>query len=370
MTRPAPSDDPPPAAPRPAALTARQQALAWGLAAALSGWALWALGHVLLPFIVAAAVAYILNPVVRWLSRQGVPRILAVAVVLLALILTVAWLLVSLVPLLIAQGRQLAETLPDILGRAQDAMADWLPAIPRGGDDWRALLADLGARLQDRSGDLAAILLGSVRGILGVAWFVVIVPVASFYLMLDWDRMLGRIDDLLPRQHAPVLRNLAARVDAALAGFLRGQATVIAVLTVYYATLLTLVGLPFGMMVGVVTGLISFIPYVGAIVGGALSVGLALYAFWGDPVWIAAVVAIYIVGQTLEGYVLVPNLVGGHIGLHPMWLLLALAVFGSLFGFVGLLVAVPVAAVLGVLARFAGERYRDSALYRGSGDAG
>ena len=186
-----------------------------------------------------------------------------------------------------------------------------------------------------------------------------------------------------PRRLALAVQGLAARSplrreerkgprvdapEAALAGFLRGQATVIVILAVYYATALTLVGLPFGVVVGVVTGAISFIPYVGAIIGGALSLGLAAYAFWGDPVWIVAVLVIFVAGQALEGNVLVPKLVGDHIGVHPVWLLLALSVFGSLFGFVGMLVAVPVSAVLGVLVRFAVARYRASALFRGSGE--
>jgi len=368
MTRPSAPDDPTPPSPRPAALSARHQALAWGIAAAVFAWALWAMGHVLLPFVVAAAVAYVLNPAVQRLVGLGLPRVLAVALVLLTLALAVAGAVVSLAPLLVEQGRQLAATLPDIIARVQDAAAGWLPALPDGGEGWRALLAETGARLREHGGDLAAFLAGSVRGIAGVVLFLLIVPVASFYLMLDWDRMLARIDSLLPTDHAPVVRDLARQVDSALAGFLRGQATVIVILAVYYATALTLVGLPFGVVVGVVTGAISFIPYVGAIIGGALSLGLAAYAFWGDPVWIVAVLVIFVAGQALEGNVLVPKLVGDHIGVHPVWLLLALSVFGSLFGFVGMLVAVPVSAVLGVLVRFAVARYRASALFRGSGE--
>ena len=193
----------------------------------------------------------------------------------------------------------------------------------------------------------------------------VIVPVVAVYLLLDWDRMIERIDALLPRDHAPVIRRLAGEVDKTLAAFIRGMGTVCIILGAYYAISLMLVGLQFGLVVGFVAGLLTFIPYVGAIVGGALAIGLALFQFWGDWVWIVVVAGIFQVGQLIEGNVLTPKLVGESIGLHPVWLILSLSVFGTLFGFVGMLVAVPVAAALGVLVRFVIEQYTDSRLYKG-----
>jgi len=192
--------------------------------------------------------------------------------------------------------------------------------------------------------------------------------VVTFYLLLDWDRMVAQVDRLLPRDHAPAIRELARDIDRALAAFIRGQGTVCLILGTYYAIALMLVGLQFGLVVGFVAGLISFIPYVGALVGGALAFGLALFQFWGEWVWLGAVAAIFFAGQFFEGNVLTPKLVGGSIGLHPVWLIFSLSAFGTLFGFVGLLIAVPVAAAIGVVIRFALGRYSDSKLYQGTGE--
>jgi predicted PurR-regulated permease PerM len=194
---------------------------------------------------------------------------------------------------------------------------------------------------------------------------ILVVPVVTFYLLMDWDRMVARIDELLPRDHAPVIRRLASEIDATLAGFLRGQGTVCLILGTFYAAGLMLAGLQFGLVVGLVAGLISFIPYVGTVVGGATAIGLALFQFWGDWHLVGIVAAIFAAGQVMEGNFLTPKLVGGSVGLHPVWLIFALSAFGALFGFVGLLVAVPVAAMLGVLTRFGIAQYRQSLLYRG-----
>jgi predicted PurR-regulated permease PerM len=180
--------------------------------------------------------------------------------------------------------------------------------------------------------------------------------------------MTAKINEMLPRDHAPVVRRLASQIDNTLASFIRGQGTVCLILGTYYAIALMVAGLNFGLVVGFVAGLISFIPYIGALIGGALAIGLALFQFWGDWVSIGIVGGIFMVGQFLEGNILTPKLVGNSIGLHPVWLLFALSVFGSLFGFVGMLVAVPVAAMIGVLARYGIEQYMNSPLYRGQSD--
>jgi predicted PurR-regulated permease PerM len=187
-------------------------------------------------------------------------------------------------------------------------------------------------------------------------------------MLLDWDSMVAKIDTLLPRDHAPTIRQLASEIDDTLASFIRGMGTVCLVLGTYYAIALMVVGLQFGLVVGFIAGLVTFIPYLGALTGGALAIGLALFQFWGEWVSIGLVAGIFVLGQVIEGNVLTPKLVGNSVGLHPVWLLLALSVFGSLFGFVGMLVAVPVAAALGVVTRFAVTKYRDSLLYRGMSD--
>jgi len=189
--------------------------------------------------------------------------------------------------------------------------------------------------------------------------------VVTFYLLLDWDKMVQEINQILPRQHAPTIRRLAREIDVALAGFVRGQLSVCVALGVFYAVALMAVGLQFGFLVGLVAGLISFVPYVGSVVGLVLSVGIALFQFWGDKLWVLVTAGIFFFGQFVEGNILSPNLIGKSVGLHPVWLILALSVFGALFGFAGLLVAVPVSAAIGVLWRFLVGRYLESALYTG-----
>ncbi|HSF64792.1 MAG TPA: AI-2E family transporter, partial [Paracoccaceae bacterium] len=226
----------------------------------------------------------------------------------------------------------------------------------------------IGETIRSKGGQLANTLIGSALGVINAVVFIVVVPVVSFYLLLDWDRMVARLDALLPRDHAPVVRQLAREINNVLANFVRGQLSVCLVLGTFYSVALILAGLQFGLIVGVIAGAITFIPYVGALVGGALAIGLALFQFWGDWVSIGIVAGIFAAGQFLEGNVITPKLVGESVGLHPVWLLFALSAFGSLFGFVGMLVAVPVAAALGVLARFGLGRYTDSLLYRGRGE--
>jgi predicted PurR-regulated permease PerM len=201
--------------------------------------------------------------------------------------------------------------------------------------------------------------------VLNVVSLIVVTPVVAFYLLYDWDRMLARIDALLPREHASTIRMLGRDINIAIAGFIRGQGAVCLVLGLFYAISLSLVGLNFGFLIGSVAGLISFIPFVGSIVGFVLSVGVAIVQFWPEWIWILVVAGIFAVGQFLEGNILQPRLVGSSIGVHPVWLMFALFAFGSLFGFVGVLLAVPVTAAIGVLVRFAVERYRNSGLYRG-----
>ncbi len=337
----------------------------WAIAAVALLALMWVLGDAILPFLVGAAVAYFLNPLAERLVALGLGRVLATIVIALAMVGVVVGAGFLLVPAIIGQAVALIDAAPDGLQRIHAFLEARFPGILDADSQLRRVLAGLGETIQSRGMELVDGLLTSARGLFGVIVMLVIAPVVAFYLLLDWPRLVARIDDLLPRDHAPVIRRLAAEIDRAVAGFVRGQITVCLILASYYATALALVGLEFGLVVGVVTGLISFIPYIGAIIGGGLSIGLALYQFWGAPAMIGLVVAVFAFGQFVEGNVLVPKLVGRSVGLHPVWLLLALSMFGSLFGFAGVLVAVPLAAALGVMVRFLLERYRDSALYQG-----
>jgi predicted PurR-regulated permease PerM len=259
----------------------------------------------------------------------------------------------------------LAQVLPESFRDLRAFAQTHFPSVFTEGSRAQQSIASIAGTLQGKGIELIEGLAGSAATLLNLLVLLIIVPVVSVYLLLDWDRMIERIDSLLPRDHAPVIRRLMRQMDAVLASFIRGMGTVCLILGSYYAISLMLVGLNFGLAVGFIAGLVTFIPYLGALIGGALAIGLALFQFWGDWWSIGMVGAIFALGQVIEGNYLTPKLVGKSVGLHPVWLLLALSVFGALFGFVGMLVAVPVAAALGVVARFLVEQYLDSRLYQG-----
>jgi predicted PurR-regulated permease PerM len=269
------------------------------------------------------------------------------------------------VPLLVQQATDLVQSAPEVFGQLRNFLTERFPSLMEDGSPLRNSLASIGETIQSRGGELLQGVLTSAAGVVNILVFLVVVPVVAFYLLLDWDRMVARIDELLPRDHAPVIRELARRIDRTLASFVRGQGTVCLILGTFYAVALMVIGLQFGLVVGLVAGLLTFIPYVGALVGGILSIGLALFQFWGEWWSILAVALVFQAGQLIEGNILTPKLVGSSVGLHPVWLIFALSAFGALFGFVGLLVAVPVAAAIGVLVRYALDRYREGRLYRG-----
>ncbi len=348
------------------ALAAKDQIRYWGIAAVVFLLLLWFLGNVLLPFIVGGAIAYFLDPVADRLERLGLSRAAATSLISLVALFIMILMVLAVIPALVNQLTALVNAAPDIARRLQSFLLERFPDLADSTSTTRQTLAEIGAAIQARGGQLAQGVLSGALGVISVVFFIVVVPVVAFYLLLDWDRMIERVDCMLPLDHAPTIRRLAREIDAVLAGFVRGQVSVCLVLGTYYAVALMLAGLQFGLVVGAIAGAITFIPYVGAIIGGVLAVGLALFQFWGDWVQIGIVAAIFAAGQFIEGNILTPKLVGKSVGLHPVWLLLALSAFGSVFGFVGMLVAVPVAAAIGVLTRFGIEQYRASLLYRGT----
>ena len=352
------------------ALTVRQQVQYWLVAALMLFLVLYLIGNVMLPFLLGGAVAYMLDPLADRLQRLGMNRVWAtVAITLLGLILFVV-LALLVIPTLVKQTNGLIATAPQLVAQFQAFVTERCPSILEADSTLRQSLSSIGSQIQSRGGQLVQGLIASALSVVNGLVLLVLVPVITFYLLLDWDRMVARVDALLPREHAPVIRQIARDIDATLSSFIRGQGTVCLILGTFYAVALMLVGLQFGLVIGAVAGLITFIPYVGALVGGVLAIGLALFQFWSEPWWIGVVAGIFVAGQFIEGNILTPNLVGSSIGLHPVWLIFALSAFGTLFGFVGMLVAVPVAAALGVITRFGIERYKDSHLYQGVGGPG
>jgi predicted PurR-regulated permease PerM len=340
-----------------------QQLRYWGIAGIVFIALLWVMGDVLLPFITGMAIAYFLNPVVTKLQKRGVPRTLAVSALMLLAIGAVVLAAVLVIPAVVTQVVQFSETAPDLFARLQEFLTARFPDIAQLEQTLRNSLSSIGEAIRDRGAALAQGVLRSVSGVVNTLVFLVVAPVVAFYLLLDWERLVRQIDDLLPRQHAPVLRRLAGEIDASIAGFVRGQMTVCFILAAYYATALGLIGLQFGLAIGVTAGLISFIPYIGAILGGILAIGVGLWQFWGSPVELGLVLAVFAFGQVLEGNILVPRIVGNSVQLHPVWLLFAVSAFGAFLGFTGMLIAVPLAASMGVLVRFAVSQYMDSKLY-------
>jgi predicted PurR-regulated permease PerM len=347
------------------ALPIKDQIRYWGIATLLFLVLLWFFGNVLLPFVVGGAIAYFLDPIADRLERAGLSRVAATTVISLAAVLAVILLVLAVIPSLIGQLTSLINSAPEMARRTQAFLVERFPDLADETSIVRQTLQDIGVAIQQRGGQLAGGILSSAIGLVSILIFIVVVPVVAFYLLLDWDRMVARIDAMLPRDHAPTIRRLAGEIDAVLAGFVRGQLSVCLLLGTYYVVGLMIAGLQYGLIVGAIAGAITFIPYVGSLVGGILAIGLALYQFWGDWTSIAIVAAIFAGGQFIEGNILTPKLIGKSVGLHPVWLLFALSAFGSAFGFVGMLIAVPVAAMIGVLARFAIEQYRASLLYQG-----
>ncbi|ALJ80418.1 AI-2E family transporter [Ketogulonicigenium vulgare] len=347
----------------------QKQAIYWLSAAAIFLALLYTVSGVLLPFVLGAAIAYLLDPVADRMERWGIGRVWAVSIISLVGVLLFTIGLLILVPTLINQALQLVNTVPSLVEQLTNWARDSFPELSDEQSQMRqtlnTTLTNIGNAIQSRGGELIGGLVGSAMSVVSIAMVLFIAPVVAFYLLLDWDRMVRHVDDLIPLPRRAEVRRIFAEIDQTLSAFIRGQGLVCVVLGVFYAVTLMLAGLNFGLVIGFGAGMISFIPYVGTLVGGVAAIGLALYQFWGDWLHVAIIVAIFLIGQFLEGNVLVPKLMGGSVGLHPVWLIFAISVFGALFGFVGMLVAVPVAAIIGVLIRFGLQKYKEGPMYRG-----
>ncbi|PSM17081.1 MULTISPECIES: AI-2E family transporter [Nitratireductor] len=360
---------------RVAAASLRRQVLFWMIAAALLILFLLIFSSILLPFVAGMVLAYFLDPVADKLESYGLSRLAATIVILIGFLLAFVLALMVIVPILATQLADFGAKLPDYFSRLQSLVMNIDPAwLERTiGVNSQSLREALSSLISSGAGFLTGLfqsLWSSGMAIINIAGLLVVTPVVAFYMLLDWDRMIETVDGWVPREHVGTVRQLATDINTATAGFLRGQGTLCLILGVMYAVGLTVVGLNFGLLIGLVAGLISFIPYIGSLVGLTLSVGVAFVQFWPDWMMVAAVAAIFFGGQFIEGNILQPKLVGKSVGLHPVWLMFALFAFGTLFGFVGLLIAVPAAAAVAVLVRFALARYLASPMYRGHGTSG
>ncbi|MFS4437279.1 AI-2E family transporter [Paracoccaceae bacterium GXU_MW_L88] len=327
---------------------------------------LWLLKGILFPFLAGMALAYFLDPLADRLERQGIKRVWATVIISLGLLSVLVVVIAFAVPLLYQQAVAFAQAAPGYLDQLQNLLITRFPEVYSEGSQINTAIDNFISMVQERAGEIAGSVLKSSLRLVDAVVAIVVIPVVTFYMLLDWDRMMAKVNRWLPADHAERIRGIAQEIDNVLAGFVRGQLTVCLILGTFYAVALAIVGLDFGLLVGMFAGLLTFIPYVGSIVGGALSIGLALFQFWGDWVMVIAVAAIFVTGQMVEGNFLSPKLVGDSVGLHPVWLMFALSAFATLFGFTGMLIAVPVAACLGVFFRHAMDEYFKSDLYRGT----
>lgn len=353
-----------------------RQVVFWVAAGVVFVGLLWLLSPVLLPFVVGAGVAYLLDPMARRLTRRGMSRMVAALVILGGFVLVTIGVLLLVGPILV---KQLAAFIADFIGSVPNYVQHIQNWIDDPSHPWlKKTLGNSFAQTDKSIGDLLLPAAGYLNGVIGsllargralvsLVSLVVVSPVVAFYLICDWDRVLASVDRLIPLPERDTVRSLAREIDASISAYLHGQSLVCLLLGGYYAIGLALAGLHFALLIGVVAGVISFVPYVGSLTALIVSFGVAVgqfYPHWGR---IAIVVAVVLLGQFIEGNILSPRILGKSVGLHPVWLIFALFAFGYLLGFVGLLLAVPLAAATSVLVRFAVERYRASTLYTGNG---
>ena len=348
----------------------RLQLIFWTLALVVFIVFMWLFSDILLPFIAGMALAYFLDPVADALERLGLSRMVSTAVIMVGFLVVFVLMLMLVIPILANQMAGLMERLPELVARLQELLTSrentWLKNFI--GVETTAIQDNLNSLITQGAGFIKTVLQSlwaSGKSLVSVVSLLVVTPVVAFYMLYDWDNMVAKVDGWLPRHHRGTIRGIMHDIDKTLAGFVRGQGSLCLVLGLFYGVSLTIIGLNFGLLIGLVAGLISFIPYVGSTVGLVLSIGVAVVQYWPDYWHVILVAGVFFAGQFLEGNILQPKMVGDSVNLHPVWLMFALFAFGSLFGFTGMLVAVPVAASLGVVIRFAIDRYLESELYKG-----
>lgn len=351
-------------------MTVRQQVISWGVVFALFVLILAGLRDILFPFVAGFAIAYFLDPACDRLERAGLSRIWSTTLVTAAFFVIFVLILSLLVPLLYAQLIQFLQNLPRYVS-AIEARAAPLIELARGYVAAGEGVEQVKQFIESHLGDVAKFAVGffakfasGLEVTFSLLSLFVITPIVAFYLLRDWDHIVAKIDGWLPRAHADVIREQIKLVDETMAGFVRGQFSVCMILGLFYGIGLSFVGLDFGLIVGLATGIVSFVPYFGMLIGFVLGMGLALAQF--DSITpILMVAGVFGVGQLIEGNFLTPKLVGDRVNLHAVWIIFALLAGGALFGFVGIMLAVPVAAVIGVLVRFAVGQYLASKMYLG-----
>jgi len=352
-------------------MSASKQAAYWLAALTFFMIVVWLFSSILLPFVVGAAIAYFLDPPTDKLEARGLSRTLSTSIIISTCFVLIILTTLLLIPVLHSQISGFAERLPDYVVSLRNSVLPSLLGL--AGQIGIDLSSSAEISLKEIAADTVTFAFKFLRqawsgglAIFNIMSLLIITPVVAFYLLRDFDRMTSVMNGWLPRRYAETIRSLLTQIDIVMAGFIRGQGTVCLILAIFYALSLTLVGLEFGLIIGLFSGLVSFVPFIGVLLGLVLSMLTALtqYLPEGDYIRLVLVAAIFIVGQVVEGHILTPRLLGDRIGLHPVWLMFSLLAGGAFFGLVGVLIAVPVAAAIGVIIRFTLIRYLDSPLYR------
>ena len=353
-------------------MTLRQQARFWLIFVVGFFFLIWLFSSILLPFVAGMAIAYFLDPLADKLEARGTSRVIATSIITVLFFLVFILVMLLVVPMIGSQLAGFLERFPGYVDTLRTNVAPYLQSVldrvaPETLQSVSDAIKGQSANALKWVGNVLSEVLSGGLALLNFLSLLFITPVVSFYLLRDWDKIVAKVDSYLPRRSAKDIRQCVSEIDETLAGFVRGQATVCILLGLFYGLGLTLAGLEFGFVIGLMTGLVSFVPYFGMIAGFAVGMGVALAQF-GFGLDLGLVAIVFLIGQVLEGNFLTPKLVGDKVGLHAVWVMFALLAGGAVFGLLGVLLAVPVAAVIGVLVRYGLRQYLDSRLYdHGSG---
>ena len=329
----------------------------------LGAFLLWNISDILAPFILGGILAYLLDPMADKMESFGVPRLLTALTVSLFALFVLMTAAILVIPIIFDQINQIIGFIPYITNEIYLVMQKGFKALNLGEVE-DIDLVNLSKNLNEVSPIFAKSIFNSSFAILDFIFLLMVTPIVAIYLLVDWDKIIKEVEKVIPRRLEPTISQIVIEMHKTVASFLRGQFSVCIILAIFYAASLTALGLEYGLLVGLFSGLISFIPLIGAILGGLVALVVSLAQFWQTPEWVGVVLIIFLFGQVLEGNLLTPRLVGKSVKLHPLWIIFSVTCFGSLMGWVGVILAVPSAACIAVLVRFSLKIYFETDFYK------
>ena len=329
----------------------------------LGAFLLWNISDILAPFILGGILAYLLDPMADKMESFGVPRLLTALTVSLFALFVLLTAAILVIPIIFDQINQIIGFIPYITNEIHVVMQKGFKVLNLGEVE-DIDLVNLSKNLNEVSPIFAKSIFNSSFAILDFIFLLMVTPIVAIYLLVDWDKIIKEVEKVIPRRLEPTISQIVIEMHKTVASFLRGQFSVCIILAIFYAASLTALGLEYGLLVGLFSGLISFIPLIGAILGGLVALVVSLAQFWQTPEWVGVVLIIFLFGQVLEGNLLTPRLVGKSVKLHPLWIIFSVTCFGSLMGWVGVILAVPSAACIAVLVRFSLKIYFETDFYK------